>query len=175
MLLQVSILLTCCPPNQGRPTHHCIHAVSSGTGAFAEWAEDRKTWRGADPIAVWDAFENEGISELSNFRENTDLYSLWMHMRRGSQVAKLLGHIGSTEVTAHCQTLDKAYIIQYILNIISEISSHQNNNFDIAKVQIVLPLTLFLLHSSLYVLILRLDHHLSYDATHIQQRNFLSL
>lgn len=22
--------LTCCPPNQGRPTHHCIHAVSLG-------------------------------------------------------------------------------------------------------------------------------------------------
>ena len=34
-----------------------------------------------------------------------DLYSLWMHMRRGSQVAKQLGQVGSTEVTAHCQTL----------------------------------------------------------------------
>ena len=34
-----------------------------------------------------------------------NLYSLCMHMRRGSQVAKQLGQVGSTEVTAHCQTL----------------------------------------------------------------------
>ena len=34
-----------------------------------------------------------------------DLYGLWMHMRRGSQVAKQLGQVGSTKVTAHCQTL----------------------------------------------------------------------
>jgi len=39
----------------------------SGTGAFAEWEEDKKTWRGTDPIAVWDAFDTEGISELSSF------------------------------------------------------------------------------------------------------------
>ena len=38
-----------------------------GTGAFAEWAENRKTWRRTDPIAVWDAFENEAILELSSF------------------------------------------------------------------------------------------------------------
>ena len=34
-----------------------------------------------------------------------NLYGLWMHMRRGSQVAKQLGQVGSTKVTAHCQTL----------------------------------------------------------------------
>jgi hypothetical protein len=39
----------------------------SRTGAFAEREEDRKTWRGTDPIAMWDAFDAEGISELSNF------------------------------------------------------------------------------------------------------------
>ena len=39
----------------------------SGTGAFTEWEEDRKTWWGTDPIAVWDAFETDGILELSNF------------------------------------------------------------------------------------------------------------
>lgn len=38
----------------------------SRTGAFTEWEEDRKTWRGTDPIAMWDAFDTEGISELSN-------------------------------------------------------------------------------------------------------------
>jgi hypothetical protein len=34
-----------------------------------------------------------------------DLYGLWMHMRRGSQVAKQLGQVGSIEVTAPCRTL----------------------------------------------------------------------
>ena len=34
-----------------------------------------------------------------------DLYSLWMHMRWGSQVAKQLGQVRSTEVTTCCQTL----------------------------------------------------------------------
>ena len=34
-----------------------------------------------------------------------DLYGLWMHMRRGSQVAKQLGQVRSTKVTTRCQTL----------------------------------------------------------------------
>ena len=45
------------------------------------WAEDRKSWRGADPIAVWDAFENEGISEPSNFAKMllTIVVGHWQH------------------------------------------------------------------------------------------------
>ena len=31
----------------------------SGTGAFAEWEADRKTWWGTDLMVVWDTFETD--------------------------------------------------------------------------------------------------------------------
>ena len=38
----------------------------SGTGTFAKW-NIRNSWRGTDPIEVWEALETEEITELSNF------------------------------------------------------------------------------------------------------------
>jgi hypothetical protein len=42
-------------------------AYLSGTGVFTDWKEDRKKWKGDEPVAVWDAFETEEISELCEF------------------------------------------------------------------------------------------------------------
>lgn len=39
----------------------------SGSGVFADWKDDRRNWKGNDPIAVWEAFKTEEISELCKF------------------------------------------------------------------------------------------------------------
>ena len=88
----------------------------SGTGAFAEWAEDRKTWRGADPIAVWDAFENEGISELSNFAK-----MLLTIVVNQAGCERLFSDIGNTQGTRRTRLgLEKLEKIMKVVAILSK-------------------------------------------------------
>ena len=35
-----------------------------GSGPFADWKIDKESWKGDDPLLVWDAFEMREISEL---------------------------------------------------------------------------------------------------------------
>ena len=84
----------------------------SGTGAFAEWEEDRKTWRGTDPIAVWDAFDTEGILELSNFAK-----ILLTIVANQAGCEQLFSDIGNTQGTWQTQLgLEKLKKITKVCN-----------------------------------------------------------
>lgn len=89
----------------------------SGTGPFAEWEEDRKTWSGTDPIVVWDAFETEGISELSNFAK-----MLLTIVVNQAGCERLFSDIGNTQGTRRTRLgLEKLEKITKVVTIFSNL------------------------------------------------------
>ena len=127
MLLQVSMLLwflyCLYLPHYGAVSKTELTAIQfrlttafmqylSGTGAFTEWEEDRKTWRGTDPIAMWDAFDTEGISELSNFAK-----ILLTIVANQAGCERLFSDIGNTQGTWRTQlSLEKLEKITKVCN-----------------------------------------------------------